>query len=375
MGRLRGWNRGPSIRPARARVAEDVEVEEHVVPCEDSVHIVLTRYRRGPPQGRAILLMHGASASSDMFTLPECRHFVETAHDAGWNDLWTLDWRTSCRLPHNTSDAEHSVDDVALQDLPAALRVLRAHTGEVRLAVVAHCVGSIALSLALASGTVDGLDAVVANSVYLTPSMPQRTQTKAAVAGPLVRWFLGGRKHVPTDFREVGFQSREALLFALASRGRPQCSNPACHMANFGWGAHAETLFEHLQLHPQTHDRIHEILGPIPLSYFSGLLKMAARGTTMRERGDGRSDALSLNALEDYAALDTPLLLTTGTQNHCWYDSNPRCYRELRRRLPQLDVELAEFPGYGHLDAFIGRSAAVDTFPVILDWLESKVPA
>lgn len=42
--------------------------------------------------------------------------------------------------------------------------------------------------------------------------------------------------------------------------------------------------------------------------------------------------------------------------------------RVLAHRQPQLDVRYTEIPGYGRLDPFSGRGAALDVFGRILDF-------
>ena len=46
------------------------------------------------------------------------------------------------------------------------------------------------------------------------------------------------------------------------------------------------------------------------------------------------------------------------------------CYEVLTSRHPGLDVRYVEVPGYGHLDTFIGRNAALDVFGHIVDFLD-----
>lgn len=361
------------IRPATARLAPDVAVTEYAFRTEDDVELLLTRYRRGPDTGRAILLLHGMTASSDLFVLPECVNLVETLHANGWHDVWSLDWRASMRLPYLEQDRGHQVDDVALYDLPSALAQMRGQIGDTPIAVFCHCVGSLALALGLASGTVHGLAAVASNSVFLTPSIPIGPRLAALAAPSLVRRLLGGSSYLPTDLRRVGMFRREALMFAVAGLGKTRCSDPSCHLVNFAWGAHPQTLFEHHQLCPETHDRLPTLLGSVPLSYFSGFAKMVAHQNVLRVRDQGPSGQLSDDALSDFDS-EVPLLLLTGTENQCWYDSQSITHTELLRRRPGMDVELIEVPGYGHLDTIIGKNAALDVFPRMLTWLEGRVP-
>ena len=68
-------------------------------------------------------------------------------------------------------------------------------------------------------------------------------------------------------------------------------------------------------------------------------------------------------------------MLLSGSENQLWYDSNKLCAEVLHRRSPRLQVDYVEVPGYGHFDMFIGRAAALDVFPRIVEWLQRSVPA
>jgi hypothetical protein len=63
-------------------------------------------------------------------------------------------------------------------------------------------------------------------------------------------------------------------------------------------------------------------------------------------------------------------MLVAGSDNDFWLDSNELCRDILRRRHPELDVSYLEVPGYGHLDAIMGRGAALDVFGPIVQFLD-----
>jgi cholesterol oxidase len=360
------------LRPLlKHNLPDDITIEEIPVSTADGITISLSRFRRGNAQ-RSLLLLHGMTASTDMFTLPEHRNLVSFLVDEGWGDIWSLDWRGSCRLPYNTSSAAYTVDDVALYDLPAAIDTIRDRIGDRPLFVISHCVGAIALGIALSSGLIRGLAGVVANSVFLTTKLPDRAAAK--IATPILeliqRWCH--LDYIPTDFTKIGFKSTETLLFAMAAATRSQCSNPNCQMISFIWGAGDPTLFRHENLHPDTHDRIADLLGATPLSYFPHFRQMSLAQTTVRWCDTDESyTAITPNGIASAGCLDTPILLISGSDNHCWGDSNQLCAQILQQRYPHLDVTYREIPAYGHIDTFIGRYAALDVFPYLLDWLES----
>ena len=313
-----------------------------------------------------VLLLHGHTASADMFVLPETRNMVDVLLDAGY-EPWLLDWRGSCRLPHNETNARFSYDDVALYDLPEAVSYIRSRIGGRQLFVVAHCIGAMCLSMSMAAGLVPGLAAVVAQGVFLTPKVAGRTRVRMHLGGELLRTRYD---HVPIDIRKTGLWSKYTPLFAIASRGA-DCADPTCQMLhNSTWGLGA-SLFVHDNLDHRTHDRLTELFGPVPVWSLPHMRRIELAHTMLRwNHGDQRYRVLPENALDHADRIDAPLMLLSGSQNKLWLDSNKLCNDVLTSRHPQLDVQYVEVPGYGHVDTFIGRSAALDVFGHIIGFLD-----
>jgi alpha-beta hydrolase superfamily lysophospholipase len=313
-----------------------------------------------------VLLLHGHTASADMFVLPETRNMVDVLLDAGY-EPWLLDWRGSCRLPYNETSARFSYDDVALYDLPEAVAYIRSRIGGRQLFVVAHCIGAMCLSMSMSAGLVPGLAAVVAQGVFLTPKVGGRTRVRMHLGGELLRTRYD---HVPIDIRKTGLWSKYTPLFAIASRGA-DCADPTCQMLhNSAWGMSA-SLFVHDNLDERTHDRLAELFGPVPVWSLPHMRRIELAHTMMRwNHSDQRYRALPENALDSAGRIDAPLMLLSGSQNKLWYDSNKLCYDILTSRHPELDVRYVEVPGYGHVDTFIGRSAALDVFGHIIGFLD-----
>ncbi|GHI09923.1 esterase [Streptomyces cellostaticus] len=364
---LRRVRTAAALRPLRHRL-DPARMEEIPFGTSDGVRLGLTRVDTGDPARPAVLLLHGHTASADMFLLPETRNLVDVLLDEGY-EPWLLDWRGSCRLPYNETGRRYTYDDVALYDIPEAVAHIRGRIGERPLFVVAHCIGSLTLSMSLAAGLVPGLAGVVSQGVFLTPKLGGRTSLRMSVAGELLKTRID---HIPVDFRKVGLWSKYTPLFALASR-RASCPDPTCQILhNSAWGTGA-SLFVHENLDGATHDRLAELLGPAPLWILPHLRRIElARSVVRWHDTDHRYRALPPNALDAAARIDTPVLLLAGSENGLWLDSQRLCHEVLAHRQPQLDVSYAEIPGYGHLDTFLGRGAALDVFGHILDFLGGR---
>ncbi|MEV5491922.1 alpha/beta fold hydrolase [Streptomyces bobili] len=356
-----------ALRPLRHRL-DPARVQEIPFRAADGVRLGLTRVDPGESGRPAVLLLHGHTASADMFLLPETRNLVDSLLDDGY-EPWLLDWRGSCRLPYNETGQRYTYDDVALYDIPAAVSHIRERVGDRPLFVVAHCIGSLTLSLSMTAGLVPGLAGVVSQGVFLTPKLAGRTSLRMSVAGELLKSRID---HIPVDFRKVGLWSKYTPLFALASR-KAGCPDPTCQMLhNSAWGSGA-SLFVHENVSEATHDRLAELLGPAPLWILPHLRRMElARSVVRWHDTDGRYRSLPRNALDAAGRIDTPVLLLAGSENGLWLDSQKLCHEVLAHRQPQLDVRYTEIPGYGHLDTFLGRGAALDVFGHILDFLGER---
>ena len=150
---------------------KDAEVSVHPFATDDGLGLSLTRFRRAGCDD-VVLLVHGLTSSSDLFIMPEHRNAVSYLLDAGFTDVWAVDFRMSNRFPYNTEAHQYTLDDIADYDHPAALRELRRHIGDRRVHVVSHCLGSLSFMMSLFAGRVTGLASVTCNSVALTPRVP-----------------------------------------------------------------------------------------------------------------------------------------------------------------------------------------------------------
>jgi cholesterol oxidase len=128
---------------ARRALEPVVQPEQADLP----VMIRLTRYRREASRHEPVLMIHGYSASGTTFAHPAVPDgAAKVCWDAGF-DVWIVDMRTSSGLP--TARLPWTFEDAALNDIPVAIdHVLRA-TGHEKLHLLAHCMGSSKVHMAL----------------------------------------------------------------------------------------------------------------------------------------------------------------------------------------------------------------------------------
>jgi cholesterol oxidase len=114
------------------------------------VLVRLTRYcpREGAdPRRTPVLLLHGYSASGTTFAHPSVeRGLAKRLHDRD-RDVWIADLRTSAGMP--TAKMSWAFEDAAYEDIPMAVESVVRETGHKKIDIVAHCMGSAMIWMAL----------------------------------------------------------------------------------------------------------------------------------------------------------------------------------------------------------------------------------
>jgi cholesterol oxidase len=354
------------------------QISTHPFSTADGLGLELTRFARpGCTYGDdVVLIVHGLTSSSDMFIMPEHRNLVQTLLDEGFGEVWTLDYRGSCRFPYNLARSRYNFDDIALFDHPAALHELRRHIGpQRRVHIIAHCVGALTMAMSVFGKTVQGVSSVILNSVALTPYVPGWSALKLAL-GPWASDYLLGIEYYNPSWRRQPAWSVGKLIAMGADLLHQECDSPECHMLSFMWGAGKPALFNHANILPVTHDRLGDLFGGVDVHYYRHVHKMvASRNTAVKyEPGNPRYAALPDNYMRNAADIKTPILLLQGQENLVFADSNIRCHQRLEKIVPGRH-RMHVVPGYGHQDIFMGKDAAADVFPHLVSFLREHAHA
>ncbi|HYD59474.1 MAG TPA: alpha/beta fold hydrolase [Noviherbaspirillum sp.] len=348
---------------------QGASISSHPFSTADGLTLNLTRFSRGASDD-VVLVVHGLTSSSDMFIMPEHQNLVQTLLDQGFSDVWTLDYRGSCRFPYNLVRSRYNFDDIALFDHPAALAELRRHIGpHRRIHVIAHCVGALTMAMGLFGKTVQGVSSVILNSVSLTPCVPGWSTLKLAL-GPWASDYLLGIEYYNPSWRRQPGWSVGKLIAMGADLLHQECDSPECHMLSFMWGTGRPALFNHENMLKVTHDRLGDLFGGVDVHYYRHVHKMVAAGNTAVkfEPGNPRYAALPDNYFDYAADIKTPILFIQGQDNRVFADSNIRCHERLEKIVPGRH-KLHVFPGYGHQDIFMGKDVATDVFPHLISFL------
>lgn len=332
--------------------------ETHFFTTTDGVPLRLIRYEaRG---GTPVMLIHGLGMSGRVFATDTVdTNLVEYLHESGL-DVWVLDYRASVDLP--SSEGDVNADQVAQHDLPAAIARVREVTGAANVDVVAQGLGALALQMSLVDG-LTGVRSAVCMQVGLHLVTPRMSRVKAGLHLPVVLKAIGKQSLTA----RVGHSGWRARLFDAALRMVPvelqeTCTSEVCRRITFMYGP----LYQHDQLNRATHDTIHELFGVTSLSAFEHLGRMVLAGHAVR--ADGASYLRSLDRL----ALEGGITFLHGSENACFLpESTLKTYETLCEANGAEHYRRTVLPGYGDIDGLIGKNAARDVFPLILEHLRA----
>lgn len=334
----------------------------HTIQTEDGLTLNLHRYKRSE-EGDSLLLLHGLSSSSNMFNSGEWHNITYFMLGNGCNDLWLFDWRRSYHYREWTHKRKDTMDEVVRFDVPTAVSYIqqRIRGG---LHCIGHCIGAMVLSMALAAKLIVNIKSLISVSVSLYPKLELISFLKLYTV-PGVAESLLNMHFFEVDPDRVDFQEGNMLLYEATNLSRNGCHNPTCRALSFIWGSgHGSTIFHHENLHPYTHDHLHEQFGPVATSYFRHLQKMLQHQSVISM--DEQTHYLDL-----VGNIDVPILLATGKDNRCWYDSNQEFHSLLSTYFPKVKHELFVVPNYYHNDVFMGKHSWTDVFPRVLSFLKS----
>ncbi|KYG69541.1 esterase [Bdellovibrio bacteriovorus] len=335
----------------------------HPLDTRDGLTISVQRFKHQESKN-VVLLLHGLTTSTDMFIMPEHQNLVNQLHASGYSDVWSLDWRGSGRFTYNMTPHRYTIDDVAKYDIPRAVDFIRESCGnDVKIHVIAHCVGSLSFMASYAAGYVKNIASIVANSVSLTPMVPWQAMAKMMVGPEILGQVLG----YPYVSPKIPYHPGRALgrwLYWMERSLRRECKEPACHMVSFMWGWGFPAAFNHRNIHPVTHRRLMDLFGGTSFHYHKHIRKMLLAKASI-------SFDSKTNYLEEMKKRDMPpTLLISGAENHIFPNSNKTTYEILSQTKNASKVSYKEFTNYGHQDIFMGQYCHNEVFPELIEFLK-----
>jgi len=249
---------------------------------------------------------------------------------------------------------------VARQDWPAAVDYVRQHTGAKDVQVVAHCVGSMSFLMAMLSG-MTGVRSAVCSQLTLHPQSWWFNNVKSHLHLARVALDLG-IDAVNVDWHH-GFLNN-ALDVVLRMTPIPEgegCNSPVCRRIAALFGP----SYKHAQLNEATHDAIHEIFGMVSATAFDHIATILNKGVVVDKDGND----VYMPHLDRLAF---PIFFIAGADNHEFYPiTSERTLAVLSERNGAQHYQRQVFPGYAHMDCFVGKTADADIFPAIARYLDA----
>lgn len=326
----------------------------------DEVTLRLKRYRGG--NKGPVILSHCIGVSSLMYSLTTIEtNLLEYLFERGF-DVWLLDHRLSIELP--ASGMLSTMDDVALKDYPAAVQKVCELTNKTSVQIVGHGVGASTLTMALLAG-LQQVNAVVCSQVSTHLYSLPINELKARMFMPGILQLFG--KQWLTAYTDIhaGMTTRlyDTGLMLHPIPKHEQCANAVCHRITTLFGE----LYEHAQLNPSTHGSLARLFGRVNVTAMKQLTSILLKHHLINAQGQ---DVY----LPHIDRLKLPMTFLSGGNNDCVL---PKSTQKTIEMLSDANgahfYKRFELPHYGHVDCIIGKNAAQDVYPFILDRLQSIV--
>jgi cholesterol oxidase len=383
----------------------------------------LSRYRpSSAAAGRPALLIHGFGAAGSTFAHPSVGvNLVQALLRAG-REAWVLDLRTSIGNepadPAQPRGGPWTFDEVAREDIPAALAMAAAQSGAPRIDVIAHCIGAAMFTVAALEvpAMQPQIGAVVLSQVAPLLRLSPMNRLRGYLASYLEA-FLGSRElDVRADWKRerrpdgsVGWardptaSGRLKVLDALLATfpyHADEMAGEEYRVERLGVDfrvarRRSDAIWGHLMEFDRVGDDVWKHLdafnGWAKLRSLAQTIHYARHGLLTDEAG--RNKVLRQESLVERFAF--PVLVLHGRRNRVfhWQGSHEAytLIAKLRGREVTAaaesddylhwggdsDVQLWVAKRYGHQDCLLGRDAHRDLFPKLLDFLDRQaaIPA
>ncbi len=335
---------------------------ERVVPFQagDGMELNLVHVQ-GPqaPSRCPVLLVHGAGVRANLFRAPVERTIVDELIDRGY-DVWMENWRASIDLKPNL----WTLDQAAVYDHPRAVEAIVRETGCSEMKAVIHCQGSTSFMMSAVAGLVPQVTTILSNAVSLHPVVPRASFWKIVLSVPLIQQF--------TDYLDPRWGLEQPTLMAkvlhlLVRATHHECNNAVCKWISFTYGTGFPTLWSHENLNEATHEWIKQEFAKVPLRFFEQMGACLKKGHLVSWE---RRPELPEDFVAQPPQTKARFAFFAGENNRCFLAESQKRTFEYFNRIRANHHSLTVIPNYGHLDVFLGKHAARDVFPSMMNELE-----
>ncbi|KAL4907588.1 hypothetical protein BDW74DRAFT_176339 [Aspergillus multicolor] len=351
--------------------------QRHEVITADNVEVKLDEYNAVGADSRQPLILFlpgitGINPAHSIFTIPfqHCNmveYFTSRGHKCYvLTPRWALD----------EGVAERSTVFNSRLDIAAALEYIARNSENAKPYIIAHCQGSVALSMALLTGTVKAnqILGITANSVFMNQVFGYWNAIKASSPLLIRAYELLDGSYFPIDFstrtKTVAQHILDFLVSLYPVPGRDRCSSPACHRTSFAFGL----LWNHRNLDRSIHDNIDQFFTGTFTKSLEHITRMGSAGSCL---DNTLNSLLTPENLENLRGV--PILFMSGSENEVFSpETTSKDYDLLRRTFGEGMYRRFLVDGYGHLDPIVGKNADRDVYWKVkghVEWcLQSRHP-
>ncbi|OVA10027.1 Glucose-methanol-choline oxidoreductase [Macleaya cordata] len=316
----------------------------------------------GQRQQNPILLINGYATES--FWLPtEPKDLVRTLLEEG-HETWLLQARLHPLHPSN----DFTIEDIGKFDIPAVIsKIVELHGPSVKVHVVAHCVGGLAIHIALMGGHISSTQIAslccTNSSMFFKLTMSSLIKMRLPLI-PISMGILGKNKILPM-FESSKASPRHRLLKSIARLipRHERCTLDECEVFSGIFG----NAFWHDNVSQTMHHWLNkQSLSKLPLSAFPHLRKICLTGFIVNSNGKNtyliHPERITLPTT--YISGGRSLLVTPQTS----FFANQ--YMKLHQ--PGYKHTRVVLENLGHSDIWIGEDSWKKVFPHILSHIKSS---
>lgn len=344
--------------------------------AEDTWPMLMTHYENRDAASGPVLLVHGLAQGSQIYWTDTIEtNLAQYFYKQGY-DVWLVDYRLSNHVLPGIADQDWSIDEIAEFDIPMATRYVMDATGK-NLTVFAHCVGACSFAMAVLKGRIDTgrIKRVAINAIHpwviTSPANRVRAKLGAFYRDWIKASFLDPIPK-PDDGAALNVLDRLAFIIARVAEqpqddhagfNASQFSDSICDRMTLLYGR----MWNHKNLSRKTHDAFVHMLGDAPVGVYNHMYYYALlRRITDK---DGRNEYLRLdNVTRNWTF---PTMFLHGNDSGVF---NPYSARRSAANLTEItgrsEICANVVKDYGHMDVIIGKSAAVDVYPDVVEFLK-----
>ncbi len=302
-----------------------------------------------------VLLVHGAGVRAKIFNPPTENNIIEMLVREGY-DVWLENWRGSIDFLPNQWD----LDQIAINDHPAAVKTIIKRTGAKEIKAIIHCQGSTSFMISAVLGLVPEVKTIISNAVSLHPIVPRYAEIKLNYYLPLVK-LIFPYLNPAWGLSAPDFKSK--MLRFIVSASHWEKDTLVGKFVSFTYGAGFPALWLLENLDQKTMEWIQYEFADVPLSFFDQIRKCVhAKALVPAHSKEGNSKTY----VDNPPKTDARVVLFGGAQNLCFHPaSQSETFNYLDGLKPKFH-KLYIMDNYSHLDVFLGKTSSKDIFPIMI---------